>query len=210
MLRLSLLGEGGSDVVLLEPLSWLLRRDSAVGDFRITRTDFGLLPNPPRTLAERVSRSFEVDAPDILLIHRDNDGEPIGAREDEILRASRALPLCVPVVPVITSETWFLFDEMALRRAAGSTDVSIPLSLPRLRELESVKRPKVLLRDSLQVASGLSGKRLSKFNWRAAYHRLARTITDFEPLLELPAFGRTADALAAAVRQSSTHGGKIR
>lgn len=202
MLRLFLLAEGSSDEVLRAPLSWMLNRDPAVDAFAIDRVDFGRLPSPPRTLSERIARVVEVDAPDILLVHRDSDGRPFEERVAEIRVASGDVD-CVPVVPVRMSETWFLFDQTALRLAAGSTDESIELDLPRLTRLEATPNPKRRLRKNLEKASGLRGRRLAKFDWRAAYHRLSQKIDDFEPLLALPSFARTVEALSDAVHEAS-------
>lgn len=201
MLRLSLLAEGGSDAVLLAPLEWLLDRDPAIDGYVVSKADFGHLPRPPRSLDERIERSFAVDEPDILLVHRDADAKDLVARrEQEILDASGAHRLCVPVVPVLMSEAWFLFDELALRSAAGRPRGSMPLDLPSAATLESEPKPEDKLRDSLRTASGLKGRKLQKFDWRASYHRLSRTIEDFEPLLDAPSFSCTAASLHRAVR----------
>lgn len=201
MLRLSLLAEGSSDAVLLAPIGWMLARDPVVDGYVLSRIDFGQVAKPPRTLKERIARAFEVDAPDILLVHRDADKAHLAvAREQEIVDAAAGFGArCVPVVPVLMSESWFLFDEAALRSAAGSTTRSTPLELPSIPNLEEERKPKQKLRISLRAASGPSGRRLRDFDCRAAYHRLSDRIDDFGPLLDVPSFARTADALREAV-----------
>jgi hypothetical protein len=94
-------------------------------------------------------------------------------------------------------EAWLLFDESAIRRAAGKPNGPQPLNLPRLRQLESVADPKEKLLRALRTASGLSGRRLGKFSANKHAHRLAQLIDDYSPLRELSAFA----ALEADVEQ---------
>jgi hypothetical protein len=94
------------------------------------------------------------------------------------------------------TEAWFLFDELAIRRAAGNPHGRIPLVLPSTSQIERISEPKKLLRDLIVTASGLTGRRQQKLRPEAALHRLADLITGYSPLGVLPAFA----ALTAEIR----------
>jgi hypothetical protein len=64
----------------------------------------------------------------------------------------------------------------------------MPLSLPKIRDLEQIANPKAVLHELLRQASGLYGRRLAKFSAREGGHRVTEIIEDFSPLLELHAF----------------------
>jgi hypothetical protein len=56
-------------------------------------------------------------------------------------------------------EAWLLFNEGALREAAGNPRGSVALELPRVTSLEGIPNPKETLHHLLREASGLSGRR---------------------------------------------------
>jgi hypothetical protein len=86
-------------------------------------------------------------------------------------------------------EAWFLFDETAIRTAAGNPAGTHDLKIPR-RDPESLPDPKTILDKALRHASGLKGRRLDRFSTRRASYRLSDLIRDFSPLLQLRAFRR--------------------
>jgi len=56
----------------------------------------------------------------------------------------------VPAVPVRMTEAWLLFDEAAIRRAAGCPNGSMPLELPSLKTSEDIPDPKTILHEALR------------------------------------------------------------
>lgn len=68
------------------------------------------------------------------------------------------------IVPVRMQEPWLLFDEQAIRRAAGNPGGKTALPLPRLTQLESLPDPKETLYGLLVAASEHQGRRRGRFN----------------------------------------------
>jgi hypothetical protein len=95
------------------------------------------------------------------------------------------------------TEAWFLFDEPAIRRAAGCPNGDMDLRLPPLKSVESMPDPKALLLETLRTASNLSGRRLKKFEPDRL--RLANLIDDFSPLRALQAFCAVEEHLRSAL-----------
>jgi hypothetical protein len=193
-LRYTLLSDGSSDRALMAALDWLLRRHSR-NAFAGQWADLRLLPQPPQGLERRVELCLELYPCDLLFVHRDAESASYEERVGEIRRklTSIAMPLTVCVVPVRMQEAWFLFDETAIREAAGNPNGSVRLELPSARNVERIPKAKDILLELLRKASGLSGRRLKSFDARAHVHRLAQIIEDYSPLLDVPAF-RSLDA----------------
>lgn len=187
-IRYTLLGDGPSDRVLLNHLSWLLRQHSR-HPVQPTWADLSRLREQPKGLGARIVKAVELYPCDVLMAHRDAEREPREARISEIRTSCNgvAMPV-VCVVPVRMSEAWLLFDESAIRQAAGNPTGRASLSLPRSAELERLPDPKQVLHEALVTASGLSGRRRKSFDTSAALRRLGECIADFSPLRALPAF----------------------
>jgi hypothetical protein len=96
------------------------------------------------------------------------------------------------------TEAWFLFDEVAIRTAAGNPRGTMPLSLPPIERVEALPDPKAVLRDALLDASGLSGRRRDKFRAGQAFQRVAELIESYRALRVLPSFGYLESAIARA------------
>jgi hypothetical protein len=96
----------------------------------------------------------------------------------------------VCVVPVQMTEAWLLFDESAIRLAAGNPNGKNPLNLPDLSIIEQIPDPKEILFRILREASGLKGRRLKKFNMAQSRIRITELVCDFAPLRKLNAFQR--------------------
>jgi len=187
-LRFTLLSDGSSDRVLLPMLEWLLGECSS-RTFQPQWADLRMLPSPPKTLAERVQTAVEIYPCDLLFIHRDAEREPREVRVREIRQQISTLAApAICIVPVRMQEAWLLFDEKALRRAAGNPNGRTVLTLPDLDEIEQIPDPKELVHGMLRQASELPSRRLRRFNPAVAIHRLAELIDDFSPLRGLPAF----------------------
>lgn len=105
------------------------------------------------------------------------------------------------VIPVRMLEAWLLFDEVAIRKAAGNPGGKCQLNLPNLRRLEEIADPKNELHSVLQQASELTGRRLKKFNVYEKIFRVADLITDFSPLRQLSAFQALETDIQQAICQ---------
>ncbi len=197
-LRFTLLAEGSSDRALIPILLWTLRQHSQ-RSFQPQWADLRGRLDPPRPLEKRLDAALKLYPCDLLFVHRDADRAGREARVAEITRAVSHLdtPPTVCVVPVRTQEAWFLFDEKAIRFAAGNPNGSVELDLPRWPEIEAHPKPKEALVHVLRQASGLSSRRHRGVRWREKIHRLAELIGDFSPLRRLPAF----DAFEKDVRR---------
>jgi len=201
LLRLTLLADGSSDRVLLAPIQWLVRRSTA-RPLGLQFADLRRLPRPPTSLPHRIFTAVDLFPCDVLLVHRDAEREPLAARRREILAAVSEAGASIPaicVVPVRMTEAWLLFDESAIRHAAGNPHGQMALNLPPVDQLESVPQAKAELHALLRTASGLHGQRVRRFSERTAVQRVVNYIDDFAPLRGLPAFAALERDLAAAL-----------
>ena len=198
-IRYTLLGEGSSDRALIPILNWLFGQRLPGGIVQGSWADLGRLRVPPRTLPERIDASVRLYPCDVLFVHRDADREGYVARVQEVREATtgRELPPVVPVVPVRMLETWLLFDESALRRAAGNPNGREPLDLPRTDQLDGLPDPKAVLRELLLTASGLSGRRRRTLQVSAG--RVSSLVEDFGALRQLGAFQALESDLARLI-----------
>jgi hypothetical protein len=197
-LRGSLLTDGSSDRVLLPIVRWALWQRRTL--CHLTWADPRVCGRT-RSLAERVRRALDCYPCDVLFVHRDAEARPREERLAEIRTALDGNTCGVCVVPVRMQEAWLLFDEAALREAAGNPRGQVRLDLPKLAAVERLADPKKLLYDLLRQASERYGRRLRKFQPDVATHRLAQIIEDYSPLRQLPAFQAFEDDLSAALMQ---------
>jgi len=186
-LRYTLLTDGSSDRVLLPLINWLLRQHSQ-NVFNGEWADLRRLVDPPHTLTDRIQKALEIYPCDLLFVHRDAERVARNVRVTEIHAALDGTGPAVCVVPVRMQEAWFLFNEDAIRTAAGRPKGREQLRLPPLQRCESVSDPKVALRDALVRASGLSGRKRRHFPVMERTYRVAELIEDFSPLRRLSAF----------------------
>jgi hypothetical protein len=196
-LRYTLLSDGSSDRALIPILTWLLRQSLSTVAIQPRWADLRQLRTPPGELHEKIRLSLELYPCDLLFVHRDAENQSGDRRRREIqaalkLAAGHAghinLPRAICVIPVRMAEAWLLFQEQALRLAAGNPNGRQQLNLPDIDELEAIPDPKRLLYDLLRQASGLRGRRLKKFPAHIRASRVADVIDDFAPLRALPAF----------------------
>lgn len=208
-LTFTLVTDGSSDDVLLYMLTWLLRVNGVTMALQPVWADTRQAHLPhPATLTDRLRVALDLYPCDLLFVHRDAEREPRSHRVAEIQRALELLPAqtqppqAVCVVPVRMQEAWLLFDEAAIKYAAGNGAFRGSLDLPPLRELESLPDPKTTLYDALRRASNLRGRRLHTFPVSQRARRVAELIDDFSPLRALPAFSAlerdVQDAVAVA------------
>lgn len=194
-LRYTLLSDGPSDRALLPLLTWLLRNQGVITAIQPEWADLSRLPKRPQGLVERICKSIDLYPCDLLCIHRDAEREPHDTRKQEIVQALaevtqqiQSCPPAVSVIPVRMQEAWLLFDEAAIRRAAGNPNGRHPLPLPRMHQVEGLPDPKENLYELLREASGLNSHRRKQLRVSQLAQRVAELITDFSPLRALPAF----------------------
>lgn len=109
----------------------------------------------------------------------------------------------VCVVPVRMQEAWFLFDEAAIRTAAGNPNGRGALDLPSLKDVERLPDPKARLEDLMREASGLSGQRRRRVRVARYSYRIPELIEDFSPLRLLPAFQRLEASIVEVISANS-------
>ncbi len=202
-IRYTLLSDGSTDKVLLHHLRWLMVANGGDRPLEPMWADLRSLPRPPSGFSEKIIAALDLCPCEIFFVHRDAEREQQEVRTEEIRRGISQV--CddlflkqpyVAVVPVRMTEAWLLFDEAAIRRAAGNPSGRDPIAMPPLARMDSIPDPKSLLHDLLLSASGLSSRRLGAFKVAQAVHRVAELIDDFAPLRVLPTFA----ALEADVR----------
>ena len=172
-------------------LNWLLREHYE--DYAIQSAWADLhLKKGERELHDRIQKSLELYPCDLLFVHRDAENQPLDHRTEEIRAALTRVPglqkPVVHVIPIRMQEAWLLFDEQAIRWAAGNKNGKMPLKLPSLKSIESVPDPKALLNELLREASGLHGRRRNNVPVAHYAQRVAEYIEDFAPLRQLTAF----------------------
>lgn len=194
-IRITLIGDGSSDKALLYIIKWLSDDLYPQIANSISFADFRNLPEPPSKsdVKAQVDAAKEYYPFDILIYHRDaedNNFKTIAKREVEVLDGldSQYKKDIVCAIPIKMTESWLLIDEEAIKKAAGNRNYRGKISLPKINKIETINQPKKTLHDAIVSASGLKGRKLSRFNVHKAIHLLAEYITDYSPLRELEAF----------------------
>lgn len=201
-IRYVLLSDGSSDKMLMPVLNWLLRRHCPRYALEPQWADLGRLPRPPKKLPDRITKTLELYEPDLLFIHRDAEKHSFESRHREIKTAltGQTCPPAVCVIPVRMQEAWLLFDEGAIRRAAGNPNGRMPLQLPPIGSIEALPDPKALLYTMIRDASGRTGTRLKKLKPQKSAHLISQLIDDFAQLQTLSAFCALEQDLTGVVR----------
>ena len=190
-IRYALLSDGSSDRMLMPILDWLICRHCPEHIFESAWADLGRLPRPPKTLPDKIKTTLDLYSPcHILFIHRDAEKEPFENRYREIIKGIEGLetPPIICVIPVRMQEAWLLFDESAIRRAAGNPNGCNPLNLPNSKSVENLLDPKEFLFALIRESSGRKGARLKKLNLHKCAFLVSQAIADFSPLRSLDAF----------------------
>lgn len=193
-MRATLVSDGSSDRSLVPILEWLLREVGPVKSVDAAWADFSANLKP-RGLAKQQEVALRLYPCDVLFVHRDAEKQDPAMRYHEIIESlgtvsGISIPPAVCVVPVRMQEAWLLFNESAIRNAAGNPRGREDLALPGLSEIEAIPDPKAILHRALRHACGLSGRRLKKFAAPKAALLVTRYATDFSALRALPAFQR--------------------
>jgi len=194
-LRYVLIADGSSDAVLHAVIRWSLRQQApnlAIGESPT-------LLRRHRPPGDTYLEALDIWQPDLVVFHRDAEAIDPRVRRAELPQEGRLVPL----IPVRMTEAWLLFDEAAIRAAAGRPRGREPLMLPKLSQLEGRADPKELLEGALIEAAGSpSGRALRRLREDLGMlkHRVAENIEDFTPLRALSAFAQWEADLSAALR----------
>ena len=203
-LRYTLLTDGASDRALLRILTWVLVEHLPDWAIQPEWADLRLLPHPPRDLVGKINAAVAQYPCDLLFVHRDAETVRREQRVKEIQEAKArcANPelLSICVVPVRMTEAWLLFDEQAIRYAAGNPSGTVPLAVPS-DSFESIPDPKAVLHELLLTASELTGRRKKRFQPEQCVHQVAGRIEDFSPLRRLRAFLAMEHELVSIIRE---------
>ncbi|MCS7480964.1 hypothetical protein ACFFQW_43710 [Umezawaea endophytica] len=173
-MRVLFLGEGTSDSGIVPQIEKFAAQLSI--EIAVTDPDLSRLSNPPgRAVADKLRVAVEIGGRyDLIIVHRDADRDGRQARLAEITQAIQTIAptTChAAVIPVRMTEAWLLTNESEIRQIAGNPKGRIPLNLPAPTKVESLPDPKKTLKETLGVASGLSGRKLNKFHDRFSQHR---------------------------------------
>lgn len=204
LLRYTLLGDGSSDEALVPVINWLIEEHCPGA--KILPAFARELRTVGNGLSDRVSEALRNFPCDLLFIHRDAEAIPRTDRllEIEVVMRNVVKPY-VPVVPVRMTEAWLLGDENAIRFAAGNASGRQLLDLPSRRQWESLSDPKAVLLMALTVASGKTGRRLSKFSPERARTLVTQRTESFASLRGLEAFDAFEQALIDQLRKLEQH-----
>ncbi|HLM46500.1 MAG TPA: hypothetical protein VK458_21705 [Myxococcaceae bacterium] len=194
-LTYTLVADGPSDKCLERIINWTLgSASSRQGTLLINPqfADYRDDPAPPRGLVDKLYRASQDFPCDILFIHRDAEREDPEHRRSEILNAATQVGLksIVCIIPIRMTEAWLLFNEFAIRQAAGNPNGKTRLKLPAITRIEALPDPKAVLYSALEVASEATGRRLKQFqrDLPMLKLRIAEQIEDFSQLRALSAF----------------------
>lgn len=208
-LRYTLVTDGSSDKALIPILNWILDESGVRCPIQPTWADLAALPTrDKRGLADRIRDSLVYFPCDLLFVHRDAERATRDRRVQEISRAIAVLPeeLCpalVCVVPVRMHEAWLLFDEDAIKTAAGNRRYSGALELPPINQIEDLPDPKTLLGELLRQASDLNTRRQKKFSVAKHARLVTEYIKDFSPLRQLSAFAALEEEVSNAIQENN-------
>jgi hypothetical protein len=194
-MRFTLVSDGPSDRALLYPLKWLLQAKGVNEPIESAWADLRSFPRPFPTLELKIRAAIELFPCDVLFVHRDAEREPRENRVAEIRSAIQHISTdffagrpYACVVPVRMTEAWLLFDETAIRQAAGNPNSTTPLNLPLVSRVEDLPDPKAVLNNALIRATDKPHRRLKKFRTGLAVQRVAELISDYAPLRSTTAF----------------------
>jgi hypothetical protein len=194
-LTYTVVGDGTSESALVPILDWLIRESGYEGELQGQCCDFRLFRRTQgNLLAQRIEYGLRLYPCDLLFIHRDAERASRQKRIQEItaalnsLSTSSATMPSICVIPIRMTETWLLFDDNAIRRAAGNPNGRVALSLPSLATLETLAKPKSILYALIKQATELSSHRRDSFPVSSSAKRITQYIQDFSPLRSLSDF----------------------
>lgn len=185
-LTYALVSEGSADRMLHAPIEWLLEQHCRV-PYSGTWANPASLGDTSRAVRTRLAEVAKYYPCDLAFVHRDRDNSTVQHRIDEITQAALDSNYPTPIVcviPVRMTEAWFLFDEAAIRRAAGNPHSRVPLHLPSHQVAQRRSDPKEIIEEALVVASELRGRKLAQFRTDISNRKalVATYIDNFDPL----------------------------
>jgi hypothetical protein len=189
-----LTSDGSSDQMLLPLILWLLESHAGV-PFSGGWANPNVFDDKSRDIQTRIAQTIAYYPSDIIFAHRDAEAVDLNARILEVSQAAVNLGIrnsTVVVVPVRMTEAWFLFDEAAIRNAAGNPNSNVQLNLPTINQCERLADPKSRLDATLLAASEATGRRRAKLSSTISElkHLVALRIDSFDRLRRLAAFQR--------------------
>ncbi|KWT92698.1 DUF4276 family protein [Candidatus Magnetominusculus xianensis] len=205
----TLLSDGTADRRLIPILTWLLHQHCPDKAVEAKYADFRNMPKQ-KDLGKKIEMAMVNYPSMILFIHRDAEGDTYDNRVSEIRKDIKNISAkykgrqTVCVVPVRMTEAWLLFDETAIRLAAGNKNDRVVLDLPYLKTIEDKPNLTDVLEKLLIVASGNTrGRKLKQFKRDISEKafKVAENIEDFSPLRKLSAFQHLEEELTAALRK---------
>ncbi|NHZ90217.1 hypothetical protein F2P45_14500 [Massilia sp. CCM 8733] len=204
LIRYTLLADGTSDEVLLPIINWVINfHYPGVRVVPSFARDFGKIGHG---LNARVNAALANFPCDVLFVHRDAEAMPRELRLGEIDAAMRDVEVpFVPVVPVRMTEAWLLSDETAIRFAAGNASGRHAIALPARKKWEAIPDPKDVLLTALTAASGLSGRKLGKFQPEKARSLITQRTESFAGLRGLSAFDAFENDVAETMKGILLH-----
>jgi hypothetical protein len=197
-LRYTLVADGSSDTALTSIIDWLIADRfpdlGILGEFAHGIGPVGL------ALERRIPAALRLFPCDLLIIHRDAEGDSYEQRLSEVEAAvGEHFPRWLPLIPVRMTEAWLLSDEAAIRSAAENKSGRVPLNLPLKRSWEQLRDPKEVLFAALLEASEKSPRALRKFNPARQRALVAGRTSDFSALRGLPSFDEFESKLVLAI-----------
>lgn len=182
--KITLLCDGSSDRVIIPIVEKLFDKHCHSGlDFDLATN----LPNNAKTLPQRIQATLLLYPCDLLIIHRDAEGQS-NNRRTEIANAVAGLnQTYVIAMPIKMTEAWLLCDQQAIRHAAGNVHGNASLGIPPISKIETCDA-KIILFAALRAAADLGTHRLQKFNPEQRRHLVAEQLFDFTSLRRLSSF----------------------
>lgn len=194
----TLIADGRGDAVLCPIIDWLLQQNS--DDQWRSQFAYEGLPALADGLEARARAAVALFPCDALIVHRDAEGKTLADRRAEVLGIALDQTV-IPAVPVRMTEAWLFASEYAIRLAAEHPNGAQALPIPQGGQLEQRADIKEALLECLNVASGLTGRQLDRFQRRRmqARFRITELTDDFSPLRQLAAFQQFETDLVAAL-----------
>lgn len=191
-LSFTLICDGPFDRTLIPIISWTLRSKGFSGSISTQWADLGSVSSvPSRRLDDRISASMRYFPASVYFIHRDAEFATFNNRAEEIHQAwtdSGENGIYRILIPIRMTEAWLLFNERAIRTAAGNPNGTVGLNIPPLNRHERIPSPKNILHNALLAATEFHGRRRKKFQPRKVASQVAELIDDFSALHQLSAF----------------------
>ncbi len=208
-LKFTLIGDGSSDKALMNIINWLLDDVYPKLSKNGTYADFRGITNPPKKgdIYNQIDYAKKYYPFDILFYHRDAETKEkkiIQLRKNEIFSKVNGIiddELIVCIIPVVMMESWLLFDELAIKKAAENRNYNQKIELPKLNKIETLIDPKTTLHNILKQVSCKKKRNLDKFNLNYAVHLVSDNIIDFKKLRILSSFQEFENDLKKCVEK---------